>query len=93
MAHVLIDAVEDLRAQLLEDIALTTAEKIALEDNLFRWNKDLRCAHSGKNIHFETDGICRYILGLLIGAALAGIDGYAIGMKMFALIRMAWSFL
>ena len=45
LAHALIDAVENLQAQLLEDIALTTAEKVALEEDLFRWNEDLRRAH------------------------------------------------
>ena len=45
LAHALIDAVENLQAQLLEEIALTTAEKVTLEENLFRWNEDLRRAH------------------------------------------------
>ena len=45
LAHALTDAVENLQAQLLEDIALTTAEKVALEEDLFRWNEDLRRAH------------------------------------------------
>lgn len=45
LANALIDAVENLQAQLLEDIALTTAEKVALEEDLFRWNEDLRRAH------------------------------------------------
>ncbi len=41
LAIALTDAVENLQAQLLEDIALTTAEKVALEEDLFRWNEDL----------------------------------------------------
>ena len=45
LATALTDAVENLQAQLLEDIALTTAKKVALEEDLFRWNEDLRRAH------------------------------------------------
>ncbi len=45
LGNALIDAVEELQAQMLENIALTTAEKVAIEEDLFRWNEDLRRAH------------------------------------------------
>jgi hypothetical protein len=45
LVNALMAAIENLQASLLEDITLTTDQKVGLEENLFRWNEDLRRAH------------------------------------------------
>lgn len=45
LVNALMAAIENLQARLLEDITLTTDQKVVLEENLFRWNEDLRRAH------------------------------------------------